>query len=72
MEYSRSTPRQAWSCYFPDKSKLAKLEEVFPMVHFVLADFKLIVSHTGDKHFDSEVKRKVLEMGGYIPEEYPK
>ena len=64
MEYSRSNPRQAWACYFPDKSNFTKLQEVFPMVYFVLEDFKLIVSNTGDKHVDSKVKREVIKMGG--------
>lgn len=67
MEYSRSNPRKAWTCYLSGdaENKLNELEKLFPMVQFVLDESaKLIVSNTGVELLDSQVENTIIEMGG--------
>ena len=66
MEYRRSTPRKAWTCYFNGdaETKLIQLEKMFPMVQFVLEESKLVISRTGEKLLDRRVEKTIAEMGG--------
>ena len=69
MNYRRSTPRKAWTCYFEGtgERQLKQLEKMFPMVQFVLSESsKLIISQTGERLLDNKVKDTVLEMGGIV------
>lgn len=66
MEYKRSTPRKAWTCYFDgdEENKLSQLEKMFPMVQFILEESKLVISRTGEKLLDRRVEKVIAGMGG--------
>ena len=67
MEFERSIPRKAWTCYFDgnEEEKIKKLERLFPTVQFSLGESKkLIICKTGQTSLDNKVKNVVLEMGG--------
>ena len=67
MDYSRSTPRKAWTCYFNGDAEnmLKNLEKMFPTVQFILEESaKLIISNTGEKQLDRKVENTIIKMGG--------